>query len=183
MKREANGEIPKSAGSRDLRHVLRAIVQGLEAELSWSDATERAAHASRTSGIVMGYVGVMDVMETVRFYVSHDVYSVSLSLCILSCVTCCVHSAFVRPRTVRCSVRRGRARPAATHARRCWWRTRMAISATVRWGGRTADREMKRRKKDGEMNGLITFFSNLPLSSHCNIRSGNEKATTCVNEC
>ena len=64
IKKEALSGIPKTTGYRDLRHVLRAIVVGLEGQIQWPTAAERYAIAHETTGVFEGCVGVLDVMES-----------------------------------------------------------------------------------------------------------------------
>ena len=61
--READFGWSKTSLQRDLEHVLRAIVEGLDDELQWPGADRRAELANVYPGIFHGCIGVGDVKE------------------------------------------------------------------------------------------------------------------------
>jgi hypothetical protein len=53
----------KSALAEDLPHVLEAIIEGLDNEVSWPDAAERATLAQEHPGIFHNCIGIVDIWQ------------------------------------------------------------------------------------------------------------------------
>jgi hypothetical protein len=53
----------KSALAEDLPHVLEAIIEGLDDEVSWPDAAERATLAQEHPCIFHNCIGIVDIWE------------------------------------------------------------------------------------------------------------------------
>lgn len=63
MRDEFHWQVPKSTLHRDLRHILGAIVEGLDTMIRWPDAVERHRLANERDGVFHNTIGYVDVQE------------------------------------------------------------------------------------------------------------------------